>query len=139
VPAGYEPVEQGPPFAVRLLWFVFVGWWLGLPVVLAAWIGTIVLPPAGLWLMNHLPQVFTLRPSRGRVVHVQSEAGTMVVREQVAQRAFWIRAMYFVLVGWWFGLAWMIAAYAVAVFIVGLPLSFWMFGASAAVTTLRRN
>jgi uncharacterized membrane protein YccF (DUF307 family) len=140
VPQGYEAVEQGPPFAIRLLWFLLVGWWLGLIVVLAAWAAnvTIVLLPVGLWLINQLPQIFTLRAPRGAIAYVQTEAGTVKARERVVQRVFWVRAVYFALVGWWFSLIWMLAAYVVAWTIVGLPLSFWMFDVSAAVTTLRR-
>lgn len=137
---GYVAVEQGPPFAIRLLWFLLVGWWLGLIVVLAAWAAnvTIVLLPVGLWLINQLPQIFTLRAPRGAIAYVQTEAGTVKARERVVQRVFWVRAVYFALVGWWFSLIWMLAAYVMAWTIVGLPLSFWMFDVSAAVTTLRR-
>ena len=101
VPQGYEAMEQGPPFAIRLLWFLLVGWWLGLIVVLAAWAAnvTIVLLPVGLWLINQLPQIFTLRAPRGAIAYIQTEAGTVKARERVVQRVFWMRAVYFALAG----------------------------------------
>ena len=136
----YEPVEQGPPFAVRLLWFLVVGWWLGFAILLAAWFAnvTIVLLPAGLWLINQLPQVFTLRAPRGALAYVQTEGAVIEARERVVQYNFWLRAAYFLLIGWWFSLIWMLAAYVVAWTFVGLPLAFMMFSESAAVTTLRK-
>jgi hypothetical protein len=42
------------------------------------------------------------------------------------QRPFWQRAIYFVLVGWWFSGFWMGAAWLLSVLIITLPLGFWM-------------
>ncbi len=131
---------DAPNILVRVLWFVFFGWWLGEIVLLLAWVSMIlILPiPLGLWMLNRLPQVFTLRPYRYRVEAFQTEAGTILARQNVEQRGFLIRALYFVLIGWWLSLIWLELAWVLAFIIVGLPLAFWMFGVSARVATLRR-
>src|SRR4051794_6281268 len=49
---------------VRALYYVFIGWWLSGLMMFAAGlcIGSVVLLPAGLAMVNRLPQVMTLRP-----------------------------------------------------------------------------
>ena len=135
-----KPYSQGPNILLRVLWFIFVGWWLGQIMLLLAWAANVLIVtlPLGMWLLNHLPQVFTLRPTSHRLEAFHGESGTVIVKSEIEQRAFWLRAVYFLLVGWWFSLLWMEAAWLLALTLVGLPLGFWMFGVSAAVTTLRR-
>ena len=64
--------SDGPPFLVRALWFVFIGWWLtGLVNVLAYLIAlTIIGLPLAFMIFNRLPTVLTLRP---RTVHTTHE------------------------------------------------------------------
>ena len=50
-----------------------------------------------------------------------------------------IRALYFVLIGWWFSGLWMAVAYALLVSILGMPIAFWMYNRIGAVTTLFRS
>jgi hypothetical protein len=61
-----EPVETktGPGLLVRAVWFVFVGWWLSAIVSAIAWVAlvTIIGIPLGIWLINRIPTVITLRP-----------------------------------------------------------------------------
>jgi len=131
-----------PNLLIRALWFVFIGWWLSQFVILLGWLLnlTIVLLPAGVWCLNRIPQVATLKSSR-KAVETRVHPGTgltmveMVDREQLP---FWQRALYFLLVGWWASLLWLEAAWIFGILIITLPLSFWMFGASGKVTTLRR-
>ncbi|TET28947.1 MAG: hypothetical protein E3J70_08390 [Candidatus Heimdallarchaeota archaeon] len=62
----YEnPVQREITFTRSLkgiLWFYFVGWWLGFLVVALAEVclGTICLFPAGWWLINRLDQIVIL-------------------------------------------------------------------------------
>jgi uncharacterized membrane protein YccF (DUF307 family) len=127
---------RGPNLIVRFLWFLFVGWWLGGLVSALAWLLnlTIIGLPAGLWLINRLPSVITLRPQEQN----WRLEGVMLVQGQ-EQRPLWLRAIYFVLVGWWLSGFWMLAAYLAAITLVGLPLAFWMYGRIGAVTTLYRS
>lgn len=126
----------GTNIIIRLLWFVFIGWWLGAIVSVLAWIliVSIIGMPFGIWLVNRLPSVLTLRSTSHKWV---VEEG--VLRQDGNQRSFLVRALYFVLVGWWFNALWMLAAYFLMVTIIGLPIAFWMYGQVATVTTLQRN
>lgn len=133
-PVLVEP--PAPNLLIRVLWFVLIGWWLGGIVSGVAWFlnATVIGLPLGLWIINRLPTLITLRPQ---------EQGWRIedgmARRGVTQRPFLLRAVYFVLVGWWFSGLWMIAAYVALLSIVGLPLAFWMYGRIGAVTTLFRS
>jgi len=54
------------PILVRVLWFVFVGWWATPIVVNTAWLlnVTVVLLPIGIKLINLVPTVLTLAEPR---------------------------------------------------------------------------
>lgn len=60
--------SQGPGLLVRAIGFIFVGWWLGELAILAAWVLNllIITLPLGMYILNRLPQVFTLRPATSR-------------------------------------------------------------------------
>jgi uncharacterized membrane protein YccF (DUF307 family) len=127
---------------VRALWYVFVGWWLsGLMMFAAgACIASVVLLPAGLALVNRLPQVMTLRP-RSTVVNAAMLAdGSMQYTVGSAeQRSLLVRTVYFCLVGWWAGMFVMFAAWMLSVLIVTMPLGLMLLNRVPAAVTLRRN
>jgi uncharacterized membrane protein YccF (DUF307 family) len=51
----------------------------------------------------------------------------------------WIlRAIYFLLIGWWFSAVWIVLAWLIAVTILGLPVAQWMFLRVNAILTLQR-
>jgi uncharacterized membrane protein YccF (DUF307 family) len=131
-----------PNILIRAIWFIFIGWWLSQFAILLAWLLnlTILLIPAGVFILNRIPQIATLKSSRKAVQHgIDRETGLytveMVDREQLPM---WQRAIYFLLVGWWASLLWLEAAWFIGLLIVTLPVSFWMFGAAGKVTSLRR-
>jgi uncharacterized membrane protein YccF (DUF307 family) len=70
-------------------------------------------------------------------VRRQIENGEIV--SGVRQRPFLLRAIYFVLIGWWLSGLWMAVAYVMLISIIGLPIAFWMYGRIGAVTTLFRT
>ncbi len=132
--------ERAPGLLIRAVWFIFVGWWLGQLAVLSAWVLNVLIItlPLGLYILNRLPQVFTLRPSsQSWQIQAAGEGVTVVKSVDISQRDFWLRAVYFLLIGWWFSLIWLEAAWLAGVTLILLPLSFWMFAKAAAVTTLR--
>lgn len=47
-----------------------------------------------------------------------------------------MRVLYFLLIGWWASLLWLIASYLMVLTIVGIPLSYRMFGAAPTVAYL---
>ena len=129
--------STGPNLLIRILWFLLVGWWLGGIVIALAWFlnVTIIGLPLGLYLLNRLPTAFTLRPQEQS--WRLTPAGEL--RQGKEQYPFLLRAVYFLLVGWWFSGLWLAAAYIVGVTIIGLPLAFIMFNYARAVTTLYRS
>ncbi len=136
-------VEDGtaPSLVLRVLWFVFVGFWLGGIVTAAAWAlnVTIIGLPLGLWVLNRIPTVMTLRPMRRTLTVDRGGDGSEVVRvSDQPQASFLVRAVWFLLIGWWLSGLWAGAAYVAAVTIIGLPIAFWIFYRLPAVTTLFR-
>ncbi len=134
--------DAGPSLLVRALWFLFIGLWLGAACTVLAWLLllTIIGLPLGLYIINRLPRIMTLKPVPLRL-HVTVQNGVTIVRQgAVAQRPFAVRALYFLLVGSWASLVWLLIAWALvgATLGLGLPLAFWMFDRVPAVTTLAR-
>lgn len=115
---------------VRALWFVLVGWWATPLVVNLAWAlnATVVLIPLGIKLVNLVPSVLTLKEPRSRTVPDAARG----------QRSLLLRAVYFVLVGWWLSFLWANAASLLAITVVGLPVAIWMLNRLPYVTSLYR-
>ena len=128
--------SDGPGLIVRVLWFIFVGWWVGAAVSAFAWvlILTIIGLPIGLWIINRLPSIITLRPQES--TYVVTPYGLVT---GVRQRSFVVRAIWFLAIGWWLSGVWMALAYTCLVTIVLMPVAFWMYGRVGAVTTLYRS
>lgn len=117
---------------VRAVWFVFIGIWLAPLALLLAWLlnVTIVGLPLGIKIINRAPYIASLK-----------ESGTDVELhpEQRDQHPIVVRAVYFVLVGWWLSLAWTAAAAAFTVSIIGYPIAAWFFRTLPLVTSLYRT
>lgn len=128
--------DQAPNLLLRVSWFIVVGWWLGGILSAVAWVlnATVVGLPAGLWLINRLPTFITLRPQDRRWIVADGTLSPAVV-----QRPWPLRAIWFLLVGWWLSGIWLATAYVLLVSVVGMPVSFWMYGRIGAVTTLFRS
>lgn len=133
--------NRGPGFAVRAIWFIFIGWWLAFFWIGAAWLLnlTVIGLPLGLTMINAVPKVMTLSPDRRNTTVVQSGNSTVITMGTVPQLPFLLRAVYFVLVGWWASLIWSLVAWGLCVLIVTLPAGLLMFHYLPLVTTLRRN
>lgn len=133
---------SGPGCLIRGLWFIFIGLWLGALVTFISWplILSVIGLPIGLMLLNRLPKIMTLQPSQLHTQVVMQNGTYVLVQSTQTQRSMLIRAIYFVVVGWWLSGFWLGAAWAIAgvTFGLGLPLSFWMFNRVGAVTTLAR-
>lgn len=127
--------STGPHIVVRCLWFLAVGFWLGGVVSMLAWalVVSLIGLPLGLWLINRLPRLMTLRPQNQW--HLEGN----ILRQGQLQRGFLGRALYFVAIGVWLSAVWMALAYAAFCTLVGIPLAFWMYGHVGAVTTLYKS
>ena len=129
---------DGANLLIRALYFVVIGWWLSAIWAVIGWVLciTIVGLPFGLFMLNRLPQVVTLKPSRqGTLVTPSGQH----VRLDVPQRPFLLRALYFVLIGWWLSAIWIVAAWLLHASIVGMVIGFWMFDRVPAIITLARQ
>jgi uncharacterized membrane protein YccF (DUF307 family) len=133
--------EPAVPFLLRVIYFFLFGWWATGVWINVAWFlnMTIIGLPLGAWMLNRVPQVLTLRPAR-RVVVANTRGGEIEWRVgDLPQQPFLIRALYFVLVGWWLSWLWANAAWIISATVIGLPLGIWMFDRLPAVTTLMRT
>jgi uncharacterized membrane protein YccF (DUF307 family) len=133
--------REGFPFILRVIWFFLVGWYIALPWILVAWFLnlTIIGLPLGLWMLNRVPLVLTLRTQQGYNVATTNGNEVAWSYAGVRQHPFALRALYFALIGWWFSLVWSVLAWALCVSIIGLPLGVWMFNRLPEVTTLMRQ
>lgn len=127
--------ERGTNLLIRVVYFILFGLWFSGIWAAIAWVlcVTIVGLPFGLWMLNRLPQVATLRPQRADLV-ITSDG--RVYQRAVGQVPFLIRTVYFLLVGWWLSALWLTAAWALCSVIIGMPFGFWMFNRVPAVITL---
>lgn len=130
--------KNNPGCLIQLLWFVLIGAWLGQIWLFLAYllIVLIVTMPVGFSMLNSLPKILTLREPE-REVRV-SNSGQGVVTD-LPQLPFLLRALYFILIGWWFGLLWLEVAFALCATIIFMPLGFVMFDKTPAVINLRRQ
>ena len=140
VPANYE-VQQGPGLLVRALWFIFVGWWLTGIVSAIAWLAmiTIIGLPLGIWLINRIPTVITLRPRTREVQRMIDSAGFVnLVQVPVAQVSWPVRGLWFIFVGWWLSAFVMGIGWLLIVLIVTLPIGLMVFNRVPFVASLYR-
>ena len=134
--------SRGPNFLIRVLWYFLIGWWLtGISLAVGYVAGlTIIGLPLAFWIFNRTGTLLTLRP-RSETVTITTDASgrSQVDRSGVTQRPIWLRGIYFVLVGWWLALLWMMLAYVISLTIIGIPVGIMMLNRLPEVFTLHRN
>ncbi|MEM7245661.1 MAG: YccF domain-containing protein [Acidobacteriota bacterium] len=135
--ASYTVTDGSPGLILRALYFLVIGLWLSGPWVVVAWIAcvTVIGLPLGIWMLHRLPLVTTLKPVERQLVF--ADGGWH--ESHLPQLPFLLRALWFVLVGWWLSALWLKLAWAATVVIIGLPLAFWMFDRTPAILTLERR
>jgi uncharacterized membrane protein YccF (DUF307 family) len=139
-PVAMQPRSSGPSLLLRAVWFVLIGWWLsGVATVVAYVLCAIIIGlPLGFMIFNQLPLILTLRPRTDRVV-TEVRDGVMYVRGGTAdQLPIWIRAIWFIFVGWWLGAIYLTVAWFLCVILITLPVGLWLFNRVGAVMTLLR-
>ncbi|MCL6542818.1 MAG: YccF domain-containing protein [Roseiflexus sp.] len=132
-------IEQrsGPNLLIRALYFIVFGLWFSSIWAAIAWVlcVTVIGLPLGLWMLNRLPQVVTLAPQRSDLIIASGRA----YRADVPQRPFLLRAVWFVLIGWWLSALWLALAWALCASVIGMVVAFWMFDRVPAIITLARR
>jgi uncharacterized membrane protein YccF (DUF307 family) len=137
----FEQVSQAPNIFIRLLWFLFIGSWLGPLVWVISFLGflTIIGIPIALQLLHTIPFLVTLKPETRRVRFSRQADGTVTASEvKTEQLPFKTRAIYFGLVGWWFSLVWIVMAWVLMCMILPIPVAMWMYDRLPLVTTLEQ-
>jgi uncharacterized membrane protein YccF (DUF307 family) len=126
-------VKQGPGCLIQILWFVFIGWWLGSFAVAAAYFMFvfIVTIPVGIVILNNIPKIMALREPPKLV--------TPYGAVNTPQYNIVLRALWFIFVGWWLAAIVMSIAYALCMTVIGLPIGFLMFDWVPGILTLRRS
>ena len=133
-----QPVRQ-IPFIFRVIWFFALGWHLAAYWILIAWAlnASILGLPLGLWMIDRVPQILTLKARPGAWV-VDLKTGEQRF-ENAKQPPFLLRMVYFLLIGWWFSLIWAAIAWLFCIIIIGLPIGVPMLNALPLVTTLQNG
>ncbi len=134
--------QKNPGCLVQLLWFVFIGWWAGQIWIALAWslMLTVVGIPLGVMMMNKIPQVIALRgQSSGITVTTVGNVTTVTANTSAPQHNILLRAIYFLLIGWWLSAIWMELAYLICLTIIGLPIGLRMFDKVPALVSLSRS
>lgn len=134
--------EPGMPLLLRIPYFFLFGWWATGVWINVAWFLnlTVVGLPLGLWMLNRVPQVLTLRPMKQAVVTSYGPGERLRVQTKGLPQHPWpLRLFYFVLIGWWLSLLWSNLAWVISATIIGLPLGIWMFNRLPALTTLMQT
>lgn len=133
--------KRNPGCLLQILWFAFIGIWLGQAWMVVAWVLmiSIIGLPLGIAMLNMLPKVIALREPTQQMRVMRREDGRMVMEDvHRPQVNMLLRVLYFILIGWWFSALWMEVAYLLTATIIGIPLGFWMFDGVPGVLTLRR-
>lgn len=136
-----RPVQAGPPLLARGIYFALIGWWVTFLWVTIAWLFnvTVVGLPVGLIMLNLVPQVLTLEPTRSEFITTYRQTGRLSVQQlPLAQPPLLVRAIYFVLIGWWASLLVTYLAAFLCATLIGLPLGIWLFHRLPLVTTLKQ-
>jgi uncharacterized membrane protein YccF (DUF307 family) len=133
--------QKNPGCLLQILWFAFIGIWLGQIWMAVAWflMITIIGIPLGIAMLNNIPKIIALREPARHVI-VRRLNGSLVMEREVdtPQVNIVLRVLYFLLIGWWFSALWMELAYAICLTIIGLPVGFWMFDRAPALLTLKQ-
>ena len=133
------PAEQHSIIA-RAIWFILFGWWATGIWLGIAWVLNVIIIgfPLGIRMINKTPYVATLKKRESLQIITQSGNDFEVTKRNPEQYSLLIRLLYFVLIGWWFSLVWIVIAYPLIVFLITLPLAFWMFDRLPFITFLYR-
>lgn len=124
------------PFIIRAIWFFVLGWELTAGWILVAWLlnVTVIGLPLGVWMLDRVPQVLTLKARPGAYISAKDGRKIFV---NVKQPPFLLRALYFFVFGWWFSFIWAMLGWLLCLTIIGLPLGVIMLNTLPTVTTLQ--
>ncbi len=129
-----------PGCLIQILWFIIIGWWLGGLAISLAWVLnlTIIGLPLGMLILNNIPKILALQNPEKYLKTISQDGKVTIVEMNMPQFNFFLRALFFLLIGWWWSGIWLAIAYALCATILLLPIGLWMFRLTPLMTTLRR-
>jgi uncharacterized membrane protein YccF (DUF307 family) len=132
--------EQDEHAALRMVWLAFAGWWLSALWVAIAWLAILlVVPlPTGFRIIAHLPLAVSLKRPGDERYDVVKNTLARIEHGRLRQRPFIVRLVYFIVVGWWFSIGWIIVAWGASLLPRSQPAALMIFMRLPAVMTLRR-
>ncbi|HVA89235.1 MAG TPA: zinc ribbon domain-containing protein [Chloroflexota bacterium] len=127
------PMPVVPPLPLRAVWFVVAGIALSLLWVIVAWLALISVfgRSVSARMLDHTPDVLTLQMG-------DWQPSTWMTYPALSPSPYPtpMRAIYFLLVGWWASLVWLILGYLAGLTVIGAPLARRMFTAAPTVAYL---
>ncbi len=131
--------NNSPSWVIRIIWFIFVGWWLSAIFMVIGLIGiaSIILSPIGFWFINRVPWAQTLRQRSTHYSYLE-ENGQMVLTQHAPQQYPWIIRLLYLPIGLVLGLIWLGVAWSISIPIISLPISIWMVDRAPSIITLER-
>jgi uncharacterized membrane protein YccF (DUF307 family) len=95
--------------------------------------------PIGIKMINYVPKIVSLKDRTIETERVTDAHGNVTITHGTReQHSLLLRAVYFLLVGWWVSGIWMVLAWLASITIVGLPLAVWMYDRLPFVVSLYR-
>lgn len=126
------------PLLFRLIYFVLIGLWAGGICAAIGWMLclSILGLPVGIWVLHRLPLVTTLTMPDDDYAPIETPGAWSPARPVREGTSFFVRALWFLLVGWWLSALWIKVAFLASATIVLMPIGFWMINRVPAVLTL---
>ena len=133
--AGRLPLPAGEQAGYERLYA-----WLVPVAILAAWLLNITILglPLGLLILNNIPKIIALQNPRREYAVITMDGRPVVRASGLPQFNFFLRAIYFLLIGWWWSAVWLLVSYLLCATILLLPVGLLMFRYVPLMTTLKR-
>lgn len=131
--------NNSPSWVIRIIWFIFVGWWLSAIFMVIGLVGiaSIILSPIGFWFINRVPWAQTLRQRSTQFSYLEQN-GQMVLTQHAPQQYPWLIRLLYLPIGFVLGLFWLSIAWSISIPIISLPISIWMVDRAPSIITLER-
>jgi len=128
--------ETGPNLILRILWMLFVGWWLsGIFYIVGAILTLlIVTAPLGMIVIQKIGWAFSLYQESKYQTGYTASGQAIQIEKQNAN--FIIRFLYFLFFGWWVGGIALVVSWIAGITIIGLPLTFYINNRLGKIMTL---
>jgi uncharacterized membrane protein YccF (DUF307 family) len=123
---------------LRIVYFLLVGWWLGLLAGVVGYLlcASFIGAPLGTMIFNRYPQILTLRPVKGISVRDSTGRTLSVPHREIN---IFIRILYFLVVGWWLGALALKVGWILCITIIGMPVGLLILNRLPLLMTLKQN